>query len=162
VLANDVVIDVIAAGFPLARALTGGLAAWTNAYGTDYLFPVPAAIDYGDSVPALAGPFLEPVHLHSALFALVDLRTPDEYSAQHLIGATNIPIDEFDVESLSQWLGDLPADAEIIVYDQTGAESDAIAQALIAAGYTRAKSLLGGLDEWARIYGDQLIWADDS
>jgi len=159
-LADEVVLDVIAAGFPLARALSGGLAAWVSAYGIEYLVPEPADLGYGDPVRALAGSSLEAHHLRSALSILIDLRSPDAFAAGHLIGATNIPIEDFDVDALADRLGTLTSDAQIIVYDQTGPESDAIARALIDAGYVDAKSLLGGLDEWARIYGNELIWQE--
>jgi rhodanese-related sulfurtransferase len=159
--ALDLVEDVIGAGFPFARALAGGLAAWADAYGAQYLFPKPASLDFGDpSTITIADISLQPFHLHSALSVLVDLRTPEEYAVGHLVGATNIPIDAFDVANLTDWLGDLPYDARIVVYDRSGTGSDDVAQELIAAGYAEAKSLLGGLDEWEHIYGNQLIWPE--
>jgi len=159
-LADANVEELIGAGYPFACVLSGGLANWTRAFGTLYLFPEPIDPDYGDPAPTRAGWSLDPTQLAHAVYILVDLRTPEEYAAGHLVGATNIPIDVLDVDDLAHWLGDLPYDAEIVVYDQHGTESDAVAQALIAAGYTDTKSLLGGLDEWEHIYGDQLIWAE--
>jgi rhodanese-related sulfurtransferase len=159
-LADSVVDGFVAAGFPLARALTGGLARWTRGYGTRYLFPEPVDADYGEATAGTTRYTYEPVLFNDAFYVLIDLREPEAYAAGHLAGATNIPSSEFGVARLDDRLGDLPSDAKIIVYDQTGARGDTAAQILIGAGYVNAKSLLGGLDEWQRVYGDQLIWTD--
>ncbi|MFC2077375.1 rhodanese-like domain-containing protein [Candidatus Bipolaricaulota bacterium] len=166
-LSNSIIEGLIGTGLPLARTLSGGLAAWVQAYGAQYLYPEPADLDYGEPVAAtLTGTWIDPTPLESAFSILVDLRSAEAFGAGHLIGATNLPLetvsDKGFVTDLALLLGDLPKEATIIVYDQDGAKSDDVAQLLIAAGYRNAKSLLGGLDEWAHIYGDQLIWADDS
>lgn len=158
-LAGGVADDLVAGGFPLARALTGGLAGWAQAYGNRYFYPEPASLDFGDPA-ARATKYLDPTHVNDAFYVFVDLRMPEAFANGHLFGAVNIPNNEFSVASLDDRLGDLPSDAEIIVYDQTGVQSDTVAQDLIAAGYAGAKSLLGGLDEWQRVYGDELIWPD--
>ena len=161
-VAGGVVDGLVTGGYPLARALLGGLARWTQIRGTRYLFPEPTGLDYGEA--AVAGEdetyIYDPAYFDDAFYVLIDLREPEAFAAGHLAGATNIPYTEFTVADLDDRLGDLPSDAEIILYDQTGAQSDTVAQILIAAGYVNAKSLLGGLDEWQRVYGDELIWAD--
>ena len=159
-VAGGVVDGFVAGGFPLARALMGGLARWTRAYGTRYLFPEPVDPDYGEATAGATRYTYEPVLFNAAFYVLIDLREPEAFAAGHLAGATNIPNSEFSVAGMDDRLGDLPSDAKVIVYDQTGSQSDAVAQILVAAGYVDAKSLLGGLDEWQRVYGDELIWAD--
>ena len=160
--ALGLVEDVIGGGVPLAKALVGGLAAWVDAYGADYLvLSDPDATAFGvPSDASIAAVSLEPFHLHSALSVLIDLRSEEAFAAEHLIGATNIPMDAFDIDTLGNWVGEIPDDARIIVYAETSAESDPIARALIDAGYLEAKSLLGGLAEWRRIYGDKLMWTE--
>jgi len=148
---------LVSDGIQLARALEGGLAGWLASYWTRYLYPMPISPDYGTPTSAGANYTLNPVHLNSAFYVLIDLRSPEDFAAGHLAGATNIPLIEFSVASLDEWVGDLPSDAGIILYDQSGEASDDAAQTLIVAGYENAKSLLGGLDEWQRIYGDELI-----
>lgn len=159
-LAEGAVEGMIGNGFPLTRVLSGGLAGWNVAYGTQYLVPEPVGISFGAPITTGAGYSLTASELERVLYVLIDLRSPEDFAAGHLFGAINIPAAGFSAANVEQWVGDIPSDTEIIAYDQSGLQSDAVAQALIAAGYANSKSLLGGLDEWARVYGDQLIWAD--
>jgi rhodanese-related sulfurtransferase len=87
-------------------------------------------------------------------YVLVDVREPAAYATSHLFGAINIPYDE-----ISSRVDELAKDVLTIVYDQANGQSDAIAQYLINAGFTQAKSLLGGLDEWIRQYEDRFVLA---
>lgn len=91
--------------------------------------------------------------LNYLFYILIDLRSPEDYAAAHLLGAINIPY-----EDLSDWEDRLPKGVLIILYDQDGSLSDKAAQELIAAGFPQTKSLLGGLDEWTRVYKDRFIF----
>jgi len=75
---------------------------------------------------------------------LVDVRRPDEFSASHLPGATNVPLDEIDGRASE--LG--AADATIIVYCARGVRSARAAQKLRAKGFTNVHDL-GGLERWS-------------
>jgi len=85
-------------------------------------------------------------------YVLIDVRDEEAYAASHLFGAINIPYDQ-----ISRRIGDLPKDVLTIVYDQATEQSDAIAQFLIHAGFSQARSLLGGLDEWVRQFGNRFV-----
>ncbi len=90
--------------------------------------------------------------LNYLFYILIDLREPDAYAAGHLTGALIIPYAEF-----SAWVERLPKGVIIVLYDQDGVVSDQAVQELLTAGFTDARSLLGGLNAWALAYGDQFI-----
>ncbi len=92
--------------------------------------------------------------LNYLFYLLVDLRTPEEYAAAHLLGAVNIPYAELD-----DWKDRLPKGVLIILYDEDGTLSDQAVQALNADGFPQAKSLLGGLNEWRRLFKDKFIFS---
>jgi rhodanese-related sulfurtransferase len=108
-----------------------------------------------------AGIELQAYHIPSEdlrywFYVLIDLRNPEAYSEQHIIGAINL-----SPETLNDWVSQLPKDTLMILYDQDGTLSDAAAQELNAAGFPNAKSLFGGLNEWVRQFrGSYLITAD--
>lgn len=90
--------------------------------------------------------------LNDLFYLLVDLRSPDQYAASHLMGAINIP----DAQ-LSSWLDRLPKESLIILYDQDGTLSDTAAQLMNSKGFPAAKSLAGGLNGWIAAYGSKYI-----
>jgi len=45
----------------------------------------------------------------------------------------------------------------IVLYDQANDQSDAVVQMMQNAGYSQARSLLGGLGEWIRQFGDRYV-----
>lgn len=80
---------------------------------------------------------------------LLDVRSPEEWKYDGYIeGATLIPIDEIEARS-----GELPQDAEIIVYCHSGVRSNAVVQYLATLGYTNLADLAGGIEawQWARL-----------
>lgn len=144
-------------GFSEARSLAGGLAAWS-------LTPNAASYMVG-SPPSVAAPAqsaLEPYEmpngdLRSIYVVVIDLRSPAEYATGHALeghfmGALNIA-----TADLARWQSLLPKDAEIVLYDQTGVESDRQAQMLQSAGFAKAHSLAGGIDAWRRAYGIEFL-----
>ncbi len=78
---------------------------------------------------------------------LVDVRTRREWQRLgHIEGAVLIPVDDLQARAA----GELPRDAEIIVYCQSGMRSHAAANFLAQVGYTRVADLVGGLEGWQR------------
>jgi rhodanese-related sulfurtransferase len=69
---------------------------------------------------------------------LLDVRTPKEFAAGHIPGATNIPVDE-----LRSRLGELPRDRPITAYCQVGQRGYLAVRILRQTGF-QAANLAGG------------------
>lgn len=90
----------------------------------------------------------EPYHitareLYLDFYLLIDLRTMEEHTSGHLIGAINIPYEE-----LLPWTAYLPRNHLIILYDDDGSLSDRAVQSLLTANFNHGLSLHGGLAYW--------------
>lgn len=86
---------------------------------------------------------------------LIDVREPGEYARGHLPGAINLPrgVLEFQIHAhpamactTSEALA--VADRELVLYCLTGGRSALAADSLQALGFTRVRSLAGGLTAW--------------
>ena len=75
---------------------------------------------------------------------LLDVREPSEYDIVHLEGARLIPLN-----TLPQDIDNLPSDQEIVVYCHHGQRSLYAVAYLQQNGFTDAKNLIGGIDQWA-------------
>jgi rhodanese-related sulfurtransferase len=94
-------------------------------------------------VPGLAGCSQDsPPADSSAYTAIIDVRTPAEFSSGHVEGAVN-----YDVQSpqFAAQIATLDADGEYLVYCRSGNRSQAAAAQMEAAGLTVTDG--GGLDE---------------
>jgi rhodanese-related sulfurtransferase len=110
---------------------------------------------------------LTPGELHPRLeqLTVIDVRTPGEYTAGHIPGAHNVPLDQ-----LQRALPALRAAAErgeLAVVCASGARSQAACEQLAAAGIP-AGTLVGGTSAWAqdgrplnRPVGARAVWAMD-
>jgi len=75
---------------------------------------------------------------------LVDVRTAEEYDAEHIPGAILLPLDDLEADAGSV----LPdKDAIIIVYCRSGNRSGQAAALLDQLGYTHVNDL-GGIIDW--------------
>jgi rhodanese-related sulfurtransferase len=74
---------------------------------------------------------------------LIDVRTAEEYSAGHIPGAINIPIDV-----LPQQLANIDKTKTVAVYCATGARSLNAKQFLAAQGYPNVVNLQRGIATW--------------
>lgn len=93
-------------------------------------------------------------NMNVLFYLLIDLRDPEAYAAGHLMGAIKIPYWE-----LENWSSRLPREAlTIVLYDQDGTLSDLVVQKLSTQGFDKARSLLGGLGEWRRQFGDKYLF----
>lgn len=74
----------------------------------------------------------------SSTFTLIDARSADEYDAQHINGAINVPHDQLDAH-----LGALPDDptAPVVIYCRTGKHASRLREALLQKGYTDVRVL---------------------
>ena len=75
---------------------------------------------------------------------LLDVREQSEYDIVHLDGALLIPLN-----TLPHHADNLPADREIVVYCHHGQRSLYATAYLHQNGFTDAKNLIGGIDQWA-------------
>lgn len=90
-------------------------------------------------------------------YVLIDVRTPEEHEAGHLIGSINIPLSEFQ-QNLDAWTPLFPADVPLILYCKGGFRSAIAAQILLDVGFENVIDLLGGMDEWIATYGDGYLF----
>ncbi|KAA8532036.1 hypothetical protein F0562_006822 [Nyssa sinensis] len=115
----------------------------------------------GENVQSTAVPTSVPVRVaHELLQAghrYLDVRTPEEFSAGHAVGAINIPY-MFRVGSgmtknpnfLEEVLLHFGKDDEIIVGCQAGKRSFIAATDLISAGFTGITDIAGGYASWTQ------------
>ncbi len=75
---------------------------------------------------------------------LLDVREQSEYDIVHLEGAQLIPLNTLPLN-----LDGLPSDQEIVVYCHHGQRSFYATAYLHKNGFTEAKNLTGGIDQWA-------------
>lgn len=80
----------------------------------------------------------------SASVFLLDVREQNEYDLVHLEDALLIPLN-----TLPHHIETLPSDQEIIVYCHHGQRSLYATAFLHQNGFTEAKNLIGGIDQWA-------------
>lgn len=75
---------------------------------------------------------------------LLDVRTPEEFSAGHVDGAVNIPVQELEAK-----LATFPAkkDQAVVVYCHSGRRSATAAALLTKAGYAKVSDL-GAMSNW--------------
>jgi len=151
-----------ALGYTTVYYALGGMDEWTRWYGTFFLEIAADAFETPDregrsrlACPEENRQCVDIAELRYLTYLLIDLRDPDAYRDSHLFGAINIPYTD-----ISGRLVDLPKDALIIVYDRAGEQSDAVAQMMLNEGLSQARSLLGGLDEWVRQFGDRFVVTD--
>jgi rhodanese-related sulfurtransferase len=76
---------------------------------------------------------------------LLDVRTPEEYAAGHLDGATNLPLSSAD---FSDRVADLDPDRTYAVYCRTGVRSQEAVELMRSAGIEAVYDLDGGLTAW--------------
>ena len=78
---------------------------------------------------------------------VLDVRTPREYDAGHLQGATLVP-----VQALAKRIGELEShkDEPVLVYCHTGNRSTVAAKMLIDDGFKHVINMRHGIAEWVR------------
>lgn len=76
---------------------------------------------------------------------LVDVREPNEVEVAALPGALHIPMRE-----IPQRLDELDRQEDLVVMCHGGARSRQVAGYLLATGFERVFSLIGGIDAWSQ------------
>lgn len=154
-------LDLRNEGFYFTHALVGGLNEWIHQYGMKFItnateyYELPLRVSYvyeeGEEKPSY---HLLANDLNYLFYLYVDVRTADEYATGHIMGAINIPFEE-----LESWIDLLPRGILMITYDETGVLGDEAALMMINNDFSSVQSMLGGLDEWVRQYGDSHLFS---
>ena len=76
---------------------------------------------------------------------LVDVREPDEWQAEHAIGAQHLPLG-----SLPRHIEALPRDRDLLLICRSGNRSGRAVALLSQHGFGRAFNVTGGMQAWAR------------
>jgi rhodanese-related sulfurtransferase len=76
---------------------------------------------------------------------ILDVRTPEEFSAGHVPGAINIPYTELE-ERYSEL--ELEGSDELVVYCQSGRRAAIVEAALGNLGFTNVRDLEGHIEAW--------------
>ena len=148
-------------GRRFARAIEGGLSGWIQDLG--YLFVVrPEVAPLSLGAPSRAGRYtVKPRYVAAEYIVLLDLRSAEEFAAEHFPGAINLTPAE-----LPQWVaqnlprpGDLPQGTGYRIWclDDNGTSACASAEYLRSQGYP-AVCVVGGLAQWFLRYGDTFFW----
>ncbi len=82
---------------------------------------------------------------------ILDVRTESEFVQGHLAGAINIP--HFDIEERYKELN-VDKNKSIITICTMGGRSRLAAESLSKLGFTNVHNMIGGLNEWYKVYGE--------
>lgn len=100
--------------------------------------------------PTYAGPEISAEELRQEMkekgpdLVVIDVREPHEWEIAHIEGARLIPLGQ-----LPERLGELDGHAEIVTHCHHGARSMKALALLKGAGFSKVRSLAGGIDAWA-------------
>lgn len=89
-------------------------------------------------------------------FVLVDIRQPDSYIKEHIIGAINVP-QNILFEWAEKAAKSISEELVIYIFSEGGHESDTAAKILREKGYSQYISIVGGLKEWKNQMGRKFL-----
>ncbi len=78
-------------------------------------------------------------------FVLLDVRSPEEFAAQHIDGAENLNVEDITADTAAQAIGS--TDAKVVLYCRSGHRAGIAMQALLGLGYTDVASM-GAISDW--------------
>lgn len=81
-----------------------------------------------------------------ASILLVDVRSHEEFAQSRIEGAVHLPLAE-----LPQRLSELSSQQEIVLYCKSGVRSARALEVLVNSGFSRVRSLSGGLISWSTV-----------
>ena len=85
-------------------------------------------------------------------FVLIDVRSHEDFTKEHISGAINVPLEELD-----EWSLNISEDLLIYLYSEDGTKSDEAAKILREEGFSECYSMVGGLVEWKKQYGNRYL-----
>ncbi|MGA6924320.1 MAG: rhodanese-like domain-containing protein [Desulfosarcina sp.] len=83
--------------------------------------------------------------LEKSALRIIDVRTPDEWNASRIKWAEPLPLSDILVEQLPS----AAKDEELVLQCGSGYRSNIAASILRQAGFSRVKSLAGGIFAWS-------------
>lgn len=128
------------AALSLAALLLLGVSACSGS--DDVAEPAASETSSSDAAPV---PPAEALALIADGAETVDVRTPEEFDAGHLEGATNIDVQEADFE---ERVAELPREASYVVYCATGRRATGAVETMRELGFTDVVNG-GGYDDLA-------------
>ena len=124
-----------------ASALVSGCSSSSVGSGTPAVAPATALPASGSTVDGAT--FAAALAMKKAV--LVDVRTPAEFAAGHIAGATNIDVEAGDFATK---IGSLDKGAAYALYCRSGNRSGVAMQAMLSSGFTHVFHLGGGIGAW--------------
>lgn len=80
---------------------------------------------------------------------LIDVREPNEFAAEHIPGARNLPLSSFDPAAVT-----VPEGKKLVIHCRSGARCGMAAQRLVASGYQgEINRMQGGIFGWKSVNG---------
>ena len=80
-------------------------------------------------------------------FVILDVRTPDEYTARHITGAIDI---SYESAQFKNDVDKLDRNKQYLVYCQTGVNSATAAQIMAGLGFKDVQDITGGYAAWVQ------------
>jgi rhodanese-related sulfurtransferase len=80
-------------------------------------------------------------------FVILDVRTPDEYTARHIAGAIDI---SYESAQFKNDVDKLDRNKQYLVYCQTGVNSAVAAQIMAGLGFKDVQDITGGYAAWVQ------------
>ncbi len=77
--------------------------------------------------------------------AVLDVRTPEEFAAGHIAGATNL---DYKSEDFAAQVAALPKDKDYVVYCRTGHRSSLAQEAMRTMGFRHVANMARGITAW--------------
>ena len=78
-------------------------------------------------------------------FVIIDVRTPEEFVAEHIENATNI---DFYSEAFQDMLNNLDKNKTYLIYCRSGARSGSALDIVAELNFREVYNILGGINQW--------------
>lgn len=78
---------------------------------------------------------------------IIDVREPDEFKSEHIVGARNLPLSQLEARA-NELAND--QNAPLVIVCRSGNRSRTACEYLAALGHTNLANLQGGTMAWAR------------
>ena len=143
IVVNAIADALTAKNFKNIYYLGGGFSAWKNEFSSTVSAGDPTSFSDQAKVNYIASTELKKIS--DQKLTIVDLRKSPEFSAGHLKGAINIPLEELEKRNK-----EIPFNRKTILYDATGIDAFKGTVRLFDLGFFNVFALSDGLDGWKK------------